>query len=220
MNIIVVGCGRLGSELAQGLSKRNHRVSVIDNTSMSFSALKPDFNGKLVEGDAMNRDVLLRAGIEEADGLVAVTTSDALNLVIGHMAKSIFNLKHVIVRNYDPLCRELFDDFNLQVVSSTSWGAQRIEELINYSDIHTVYSAGNGEVEVYEIIVPAEWHMKPLNLLIPHDGCITIALTRAGRASIPSNDVILYEGDILDVSATFEGIDALRKRIIDLKEGK
>jgi len=220
MNIIVVGCGRLGSELVQGLAKRNHRVAVIDNTALAFSALKPDFNGKVVEGDAMNREVLLRAGIDEADGLVAVTTSDALNLVIGHMAKSIFNLQHVVVRNYDPLCRELFDDFNLQVVSSTSWGAQRIEELINYSDINSVYSAGNGEVEVYEIIVPSEWHTQPLNKLIPKEGCRTIALTRAGRASIPTDDVTMYEGDILDISATFEGIDELRKRISDLKEGK
>lgn len=220
MNIIVVGCGRLGAELVQGLAKRNHRVAVIDNTAAAFSALKPNFNGKLVEGDPMNREVLLRAGIEEADGLVAVTTSDALNLVVGHVAKTIFNLKHVVVRNYDPLCRELFDDFNLQVVSSTSWGAQRIEELINYSDIHSVYSAGNGEVEVYEIIVPAVWHMQPLSKLVPKEGCKTIALTRAGRASIPSDDMLLYESDILDVSATFEGIDELRKRMPDLKEGK
>ncbi len=213
MNIIVVGCGRLGSELAQGLVNRKHRVAVIDNTALAFSALGPDFNGKLVEGDAMNRDVLMRAGIDEADGLVAVTTSDALNLVIGHVAKEIYNLPHVVVRNYNPLCRELFDDFNLQVVSSTSWGAQRIEELINYTDLRSVYSAGNGEVEVYEIIIPKEWNIQPLSKLIPQAGCRTIALTRAGRASIPDDNTILSEGDILDVSATFEGIDALRKRI-------
>ena len=214
MNIIIVGCGRLGAELAKGLSNRNHQVTVIDRDKETFAMLGMDFRGKTVVGDALNRDILLRAGIENADGMVATTTSDATNLVIGHLARSLFNIRHVVVRNYLPTARRLFEVFNLQVVGATAWGAQRIEELINYSELETVFSAGNGEVEIYEFIIPPTWHKRPLGELIPEEGCRAVALTRAGRAQLPDDDCVINEGDVLNVSATFAGIDEFRRRLV------
>ncbi len=154
MKIIIVGCGRFGSELAYRLSKLGHEVAVIDNTPAAFHNLPSDFLGRTIEGDALSQDVLFRAGIKHADALAAVTNSDVLNAVIARVAQTVFGLNNVVVRNFDPADRLLFEAFSAQVISSTSWGAQRIEELICQPEIKTVLSAGNGEIGIYELRVP------------------------------------------------------------------
>jgi len=121
MNVIVMGCGRVGSDLATALCKDGHSVSVVDSTETAFQNLPPDFKGKMVEGEMMSRDVLYRAGIENADALAAVTNDDALNAVVAHIAQSTYDIKHVIVRNYNPDFRPMLEAFNLQVVSPNSW---------------------------------------------------------------------------------------------------
>ncbi len=213
MDIIVVGCGRLGSQLAYRLFKSGHEVAVVDSNPQAFNNLPPDFSGRLHEGDAMGQDVLLRAGIEKAHALAAVTNSDPLNAVVGHIARSVYYVPHVVVRNYDPHFRPIFEAFGLQTVSSTSWGAQRIEELIAGGDIRAVFSAGNGEVEIYEVDIPEAWNGHPIKELVSSKECILVALSRAGRAFLPAPEFALMTGDVLVVGATFEGITALRKTL-------
>jgi trk system potassium uptake protein len=213
MKVIVVGCGRYGSELAYRLYQSGHTVSIIDENEEAFKILMPDFMGTLHEGDVLNKDVLHRAGIEEADALAAVTDNDSLNMVVGHIASKVYKIQRVVVRNYNPQYRSMFEDFGLQVVSSTSWGAQRLEEMIFHETSRTVFSAGNGEVELYELVVPDKWVGKTLGDLYPCEGSILAALTRSGRAHLPAPDIRIEAGDVILVSATFEGIDAMRKQI-------
>lgn len=214
MNFIVVGCGRVGSELANRLSQKGHKVTVIDSQVEAFGNLPDDFRGRTVEGEVLNDGVLIRAGIEEADGIAAVTTSDSINLVVSHIARSRFHIPNVIARNYNPDWRELFEVFDIQVVSSSSWGAQRIEELLYHQEMRTVFSAGNGEVELYEFTIPPSCVGSTFEELIPSQSCRPMALTRAGKASLPEPDMALIEGDVLLVSATFDGITALRRRLV------
>lgn len=211
MKAIVVGCGRIGAELGYRLFKRGHDVSIIDNVPASFNNLPADFEGRVHEGDALNQDVLIRAGIEHCDVIAAVTNNDALNIVVSHVAKSEFNVANIIARNYDPHVRELFEVFGIQVVSSTSWGAQRLEELMYHSEARTVFSAGNGEVEVYELTIPKEWEGKTVGELIPCEDCKPIAITRAGKAFLADAFSVLQSADLLNVAATFDGIEETRK---------
>jgi trk system potassium uptake protein TrkA len=90
MNLIIVGCGRIGSELAHTVSNDNHQVTVIDHASESFERLGTSFHGRTICGDVMNQDVLTRAGIKQADGLAAVTSDDATNFAVARAAKKIF----------------------------------------------------------------------------------------------------------------------------------
>jgi trk system potassium uptake protein TrkA len=129
-----------------------------------------------------------------------------------------FRVPQVYVRNYDPYWRPLHEAFGLHMVSSSSWGAQRIEELLYHAEIRTVYSAGNGEVDIYEFTIPAAWVGHPLNELISGISCIPVALTRAGRSFLPSPEIFLKLDDILSLSATLEGIQSLRQRFISIKE--
>jgi trk system potassium uptake protein len=213
MKIIIVGCGRVGSELASRLYQQGHQVAVIDVDAAAFSNLPPDYNGRTIEGEALNRDVLHRAGIEGADGLAAVTNNDPVNAVIAHVARTAFDLSHVFVRNYDTRWRSMHEAFGHQLVSSSSWGAQRIEELFYHADIRPVFSAGNGEVEIYEFIIPESWSGRPLSKLSQGAQCLPIALARAGKAFIPSGETLLEDGDIVNVSATVDGIETVRKRL-------
>jgi len=172
----------------------------------------------LHEGDTLTQEVLIRAGIETADAMAVVTNSDALNAVVSHVAREEYKVRTVVARNYDPHFRPLFEEFNLQVVSSTSWGAQRIEELLYDSEFHPVFSAGNGEVEIYEFSIPREWQGKSIGELLPGGDCALISVTRAGRAMLPAGDYKLQERDVVHLSATFEGINEIRARLS--KSGK
>jgi len=213
MRALIVGCGRLGAELAYRLFQRGHSVSIIDLDEQEFSKLPADFKGRFSEGSALNRDVLHRAGIEGCDSVAVVTNSDTLNAVVGHLAKTMYRVPNVVVRNYDPRYRGIQEAFDLQVISSLSWGAQRIEEMMYHSDVRAVFSAGNGEVEVYELAIPANCAGVTVGDLIATDLCMPVAITRAGKAILPTLKTALQAGDILHVSATLDGVEALRSRV-------
>jgi len=215
MNFIVVGCGRVGAELSYRLFKDGHQVVIIDNNEKAFSRLNPDFRGRTVEGEALSTDALERAAISKADGVAVVTNSDAMNAVVGHAIRVHYpNVKQVIVRNYDPAMRPMLEAFGLQLVSSTAWGAERVQELLIDPSFRAVFSAGNGEVEVYEMYIAPEWEGMTLSSLL--QGCgntICVAVTRAGRAELPDPEMKFKIGDILTVSATLEGVQALRGKL-------
>lgn len=214
MKFIVVGCGRVGAQLALRLYKSGHHVTVVDWSEESFHRMGPEFRGRTVAGEAMRADVLERAGIQGADGLAAVTNSDTLNAVVSHAARTIYKVPVVICRNYDPRLRPMLETFNLQIVSSTAWGAQRTEELLTSVTSRAVFSAGNGEVEIYELIIPEAWDGRTWNeLCLGNSGTLPVALTRAGHAVLPTPDIQLKSGDVLNVSATFDGIKSLRTRL-------
>ena len=214
MNFIVVGCGRVVAELCYHLFKRGHHVVVVDIDREAFNRLHPDFRGRTLEGEGLAEGVLERAGIHEADGLAAVTNVDTLNAVVAHAARTVYHVQNVVARNYDPNLRTVIEAFGLQIVGSTYWGAQRVEELLMNPSQRMVYSAGNGEVEVYEVQIPEEWNGRTLGeLLEPLDQCYPVALSRAGRSSLPKPEMRLETGDLLDVSSTFEGIGALTARL-------
>jgi trk system potassium uptake protein len=219
MNFIIVGCGRVGAELCYHLFRSGHQIVVVDINKEAFNRLHPDFRGRTLEGEGLAEGVLERAGIREADGLAAVTNSDTLNAVVAHAARTIYNVPNVVARNYDPNLRAVIEAFGLQTVGSTSWGAQRVEELMMYPTQRMVYSAGNGEVEVYEVQIPEEWNGRTLGeLLEPLEQCFPVALARAGRSTLPDRKATLQAGDLLNFSSTFEGMRAMMARLSEKAE--
>ena len=217
MNVIVVGCGRMGATLAYQLYRKKHRVTVIDLTAAAFGNLPPDFHGRTMEGEVLNQDMLIRAGVEQAEAFVAVTSSDTLNAVVCHLARTFYKVPTVIARNYDPRWLPLLEAFGLQTVSSALWAAQHIEELME-SNFTSVLSAGHGEVEVYEVTIPNAWGGKTVSQVLP-SGSTPVAVTRAGKAMLPTGDTLLESHDVLHIGATLEGITALRARLNELQEG-
>lgn len=219
MNVMIVGCGRVGVELALSLCHQ-HSVAVIDINARAFDRLGSDFRGRTVQGEGFDREVLKRAGIESADALAAVTSSDNVNVVVARIARDLYHIPRVVARVYNPRRLPIYEKFGLQTVASSSWGAQRIEQLLLHPGLHSLFSAGNGEVQLYEISVPEEWSGRPLSELVPVQGAVTMALVRCGRAMLPERATPLQAQDLLHVSATAEGVAGLRRRLQENGHGK
>ena len=212
--VIVIGCGRVGAELAHRLAQRDNKVTVVDLKAEAFHNLPVDFRGRIVEGEALNKEVLERAGITEADGLAVVTSNDPLNAAVAHVARESYNVPTVVVRNFDSRWRSMHEIFGHQVVSSSSWGAQRVEEMLYQQETRTILSAGNGELEIYEFTIRENWQGQTIQELLPERDCVIVALSRAGRALIPEQNYVMQEGDVVTVSATLDGSEQLRSRLL------
>ena len=214
MRVIIVGCDRLGAELAYRLSKHEHEVAVVDLHRSSFVRLNKDFHGRTHEGDPLSQDVLLRAGIEEAESLIALTESEATNFIVGYAAKELYKVPQVIVRNFESASRVVCELMGLQAISAAIWGAEQLEEMLSHKDLEPVYSVAGGEVEIYVVTIPQTWEERLLSeLLNERDGQKAVSLTRSGNSFIPTGQEILKEGDILHLAANHSGIEALRLKL-------
>ena len=213
MKTIVVGCGRVGAELAYRLYQKGHDLTIIDEVETAFQNLPTDFRGRTLEGDILAEEMQHRSGMAQAQGLAAVTSSDSLNAVIGHIARTVYQIPNIVVRNYDPRRRAFCDAFGLPLISSTSWGAQRMEEFLAMEPIRAVMSTGNGDVEIYEIVINTQWQDNTIQELLTDSAALPVALTRAEQTILPTPTTKLAVGDRLHVSATSAGIAALRQQL-------
>ena len=130
MKVVIMGCGRVGAQLAGLLDRDGHEVTVLDTDAYSFRRLPPDFNGTALLGNSIDQEVLKRAGIEEADAFVAVTQGDNRNVMAAQIAKHIFNVPKVVCRIYDPLRQELYQTLGVDGISPTTIFAQILREKI------------------------------------------------------------------------------------------
>jgi trk system potassium uptake protein len=133
MYVIVVGCGRVGSDLAGKLSRDGHEVTVIDYVGSSFVHLDPEYRGRTIEAEPLAEGVLQKAGIERADAVAAVTSSDTTNAVVARIAKAIYDVPTVVSRNFDPRWMPLHEAMGIQVISSTLWAIDQMSHTIETS---------------------------------------------------------------------------------------
>jgi len=213
MRVIVVGCGQLGSSLANYLYQKGHLVTVIDQRASAFDHLSIDFQGRLIEGDVLTRNVLNRAEIEKADALAAVTRSDALNAIVAHIASTEYQVKHVVARNFDPRQRPLQDGFGIPVIGSTGLGALWIEDLLLNEPLRPVFIDEKLNFSIYQLSVPPAWLGRPLEELLPPDRTNPLSWTRQGQHLSISPRRMLNTGDLIYLSANPEEIEELRKRL-------
>lgn len=213
-HIIIVGCGRVGAELALSLCAKRHRVTVLDSNQDSFDRLGSEFTGRTVQGDGMDQTALKRAGISEAHALAATSSSDSVNIVVARMAQEIFKLDHVVARVYNPRRMPVYEQLGIRTIASSSWAAQRIEDILLHPGMRSVHSAGSGEVQIYEICVPDHWVGRKLAEVLPTE-VLPVALERSGQGALPTTDTVLQDNDVILVSARDHATIALRERIAE-----
>ena len=126
MNIVILGSGRVGATLASMMDRAGHTISIIDVSSDAFQRLSSTFRGTTIIGNGVDEDVLIRAGIREADVFVAVTNGDNRNIMASQIAKEIFHVKKVVCRIYDPIREETYRGLGLETFCPTVIGAQMI----------------------------------------------------------------------------------------------
>lgn len=130
MKIVILGCGRVGALLATMMDREGHTVSVVDLSGDAFQRLPSEFKGDVVIGNGVDEDVLVRAGIKDADAFAAVTNGDNRNIMASQVAREIFKVKKVVCRIYDPMREETYRGLGLETICPTLTGAQSFFESI------------------------------------------------------------------------------------------
>ncbi len=196
MYVIIVGCGRVGSELAKLLSNEGHDVVVIDKSQSSLDRLGDTFNGVTLVGNGFDLTLLRQAGIEKADAFCAVTNGDNTNLISAQVARKIFKVPKVIARVYDPQRAHIYTALGLNILSGTILFAAMIRDKIIESRFSS-YLIESKDLGIIEIEVKDDIKEKVIkDINIPYEFMI-VAIRRKYEVLIPEPTTILKEKDIL-----------------------
>ncbi|MFP5352791.1 MAG: potassium channel family protein [Actinomycetota bacterium] len=201
MEVVIAGCGRVGSELASNLQRLGHSVTIIDKNPKAFDRLRNDFSGRKVVGFAFDRDVLHEAGIEEAEAFAAVTSGDNSNILSARVAKDHYRVPHVVARIYDPRRAQIYQRLGIQTVATVRWTTDQILRSLIPDEVPVEYTVDNGEVVVTALPAPPELVGKKA-LEVDQAGLRrVVAVSRFGVPRIPDKEFTVQEGDIVYISA-------------------
>lgn len=213
MRIIIVGSGRLGSELANSLWLDKHDITVIDRNPNAFRRLAKTFTGERVVGHAMDQQTLKTAKIEEADAFVAVTGDDNVNIISARIAREIFYVPRVVSRIFDPVRANIYERLGVATVSTTTWAVNKIEDLIFHRALDVQLSFGNGEVELVRVAIPSGLFGRTVDsITIPGELEVAV-MTRHGRSFIPTLGTVFEEGDIARIAVSRAAVSRLEEFI-------
>lgn len=200
MNIIVIGCGRVGAGLARDLAASHRRVVVVDIDGSAFERLGSATVADRIVGSGTDRRALVRAGIERADALAAVTGADEVNAVVARLASRVFRVPRVVARLYDERAAELYQRLGIQAISPVAWGIRRLGDLLTFSELTPVATLGTGGVEVVEARIPSLLAGKPVSELHVPGEVTVVAVTRHGATWLAAPATVLEEGDLLHIA--------------------
>jgi len=133
---IIIGCGRLGANLANTLSDSGEDVLIIDKNKDSFRKLSPAFGGLTLNGDATDLDVLQEAQISNATAVIAVTNNDNANILVAQIAREIFHIERVIARLYDPEREYVYREFGIDTICPAVLSVKEIDKILSRPDMH------------------------------------------------------------------------------------
>ncbi len=196
MYVIIVGCGRVGSELAKLLVDEGHNVVVIDKSEASFDRLGGAFNGLTIVGNGFDLTLLKQAGIEKADAFCAVTNGDNTNLVSAQVAKRIFKIPKVIARVYDPQRAHIYAALGLDIISGTMLFASMIRDKVIESRFSS-YLIETKELGVIEIEVKNSLVGKTIQEINLPQEFLVVAIRRLDGVIIPEPNTVLKAKDML-----------------------
>ena len=155
MKIIIVGCGKFGTRLANYLNNQNHDVTVIDNRLEAFNNLGTNFTGRTLLGMGYDKDILEAAGIKMADALISCSSSDAINAVVSNIAHNIYHVNNVVARMYDKSKARIFRSMGIHIISITDLGVERILDYFDNNRLQVVKKIGeNSEIKIIKLKAP------------------------------------------------------------------
>lgn len=217
-NVIVVGCGRVGSQLANMLSDNGSNVCVIDRNVDAFANLGRNFNGSTIQGVGFDEETLEKAGIEDCTVLAAVTQLDNANLMCCEVASRLFDVPHVIARLYNPDHERAYMQLGIDYVCGTSLVAEDVFSKVVSG--HGAHLDTFGEFEVLRFSLNLSWMEKNTIRVseLERDHDIRIVAFERGdgsASSIPTRESILYNGDSVLACVRHELIESFSKYIQD-----
>jgi len=213
VHVIVVGCGRVGSELAVELERAGHTVAVIDKNRESFRNLPDSFAGKVIMGFGFDRENLEQAGIEEAGALAAVTSGDNSNVVTARIARETYEIPNVVARIYDPRRAVIYQRLGIQTVATVAWTTDQVLRKLFPEQSVSEWTDATGSVRLVERALPSIWAGHKLAELEERDRVRLVALTRAGQARLCGPDLLGQEGDLLHLAVRSDAVDEFEAKL-------
>jgi len=215
MRVLIMGCGRVGSELSHTLGATGHDVVVIDKKADAFYRYPPGEHARQIVGLGFDRDVLVEAGIERADAFIAVSSGDNSNIVSARVALEHYHVPKVIARIYDPRRAEIYQRLNIPTVATVTWGIKQIQLMLLHDRQEVREALGGGSL--LRVRVPVAAHMIGRSATATNvEGRILVAgVSRGGSGFIPTDASTLQEGDYLIVMVAKDAMDELDELLAD-----
>jgi len=211
MYVIILGCGRVGSELAKLLSNEGHNIVVIDKDQVSLDRLGGTFNGLTLVGNGFDLGLLKQAGIEKADAFCAVTDGDNTNLVSAQVAKKIFKVPKVIARVYDPQRAHIYAALGLDIISGTILFAAMLRDKIIESRFSS-YLIETKDLGVIEIEVKNDLVGKTIQDVNIAGDFLVVAIRRLQGVILPEPSTVLKVKDVLMAVVKVASLKKIRER--------
>jgi trk system potassium uptake protein TrkA len=196
VHIVIMGCGRVGSSLARSLEKRGHTVAVVDVDVDAFRRLGPDFSGRTVKGVGFDREVLLDAGIEGADGFAAVSSGDNSNILSARVVRETFNVSNVVARIYDPGRAEVYERLGIPTVATVRWTADQVLRRLLPAGSEPHWRDPSGSVRLMEVHVDRGWVGRTVEQLEEATNARIPFLFRLGTGIVPRSRTVFQDGDL------------------------
>ena len=210
MHVVIVGCGRVGSSISRRLLDDGHSVALIDTDPQAFEKRFPEgFAGTKVVGFGFDRDVLAQAGIDHAQALAAVTSGDNSNIIVARIARETYQVEHVVARIYDPGRALVYRRLGIPTIATVEWTTDQAMRRLFPSETRTEWLDPTGGVAIVERTLPTAWAGSPLDAFDDADRWRLVAITRGGKAALPTGKVIGQEGDVLLLSVVGTAGDEL-----------
>jgi len=197
VHVIVVGCGRVGRELAMALDRDGHSVSVMDKDRNAFHELPEGFSGKAIVGFGFDRGHLEQAGIDEADAVAAVTNGDNSNILTARIARMTYDVPYVVARIYDPRRAVIYRQLGIATVAAVAWTTDQVLRRLFPESSVAEWTDPSGTVSLVERALPDTWAGRKLTELEEAGRFRLVALTRGGQARLGGPELVGQEGDIV-----------------------
>lgn len=211
MRVVIIGCGRVGTQLAALLSMGGHDVVIVDRDARAFEKLGPNFRGQKIVGVGFDREALKQAQIERSDALVAMTSSDNTNIVVSLIARREFRVPKIVTRVHEPERAEIYRHFGIPTISATTWAANEVLKMIAHTDLSSRLTFGNGEVEMLQIDLPPHLAEHPISALSVSGEIMISTIVRQGKALIPFSGGKLHAGDVVYLAVLSSSMEKLKK---------
>lgn len=209
MHVVVVGCGRVGSQLASKLEVIGHTVSVIDMNHQAFRRLPRAFAGQRVVGSGFDHDHLLEAGIEDAGALAAVTSGDNTNVLAARIARESFDIERVVARIYDPRRAAIYQRFGIATVATVAWATEQVLARLFPSEQTPNWVDSSTKIGLVTRAISKAWTGRKLIDLQSPGHFWLCGITRLGNGMILTDKLIGQEGDQLHFMTALTDVDEL-----------
>ncbi len=209
MHIVIMGCGRVGSTLAHILEEQGHSVAIIDQDREAFRKLRSGFRGKRITGVGFDQDVLIEAGIEEADAFAAVSSGDNSNVISARVVRESFGVERVAARIYDPRRAEVYQRLGIPTVATVRWTADQMLRRLLPDGSEPLWRDPTGAVVLAEVAYSEKWVGEKVHALEDAARTRVAYISRLGEAMLPGQGTVLQEGDVLYVIAAESDLERI-----------